>query len=190
MPFITEEVWQGFGVGESIVVAEWPEAHPEHRDEESEIRFGFAEELVTAIRRFRKHHGLADSMSLAARVHSTPAQRGIVEGMRDEIQRLANVSTLAVLDEPGDPTGCARLVADGAQVLIPLAGVLDPEVERSRLSKRIAGIEQQAARSEGKLSSEGFVSKAPPEVVERERSRLAALKEEAAALFSQLEELG
>jgi len=190
MPFVTEEAWQRFGVGESIMVAPWPEEHPQHRDAEAEVGFGFAEEVITAVRRFRKSHGLRDGLSLQVRVHPSTSQRAVIEDVRSEIQRLASISTLEVLDEPGDPTGCARLVADGAQLLIPLAGVLDPDAERGRLSKRIAEIEAEAARREAKLANEAFLAKAPAEVVEKERERLAALKEEEATLGAQLGELG
>jgi valyl-tRNA synthetase len=190
MPFVTEEVWQRFGAGESIMIAPWPEWHGEHRDPDAETRFDFAEQLVSEIRRFRKAHGLRDSMPLSVGVVPHAAQREVLDELRPEIQRLATVSTLEVLDGPGDATGSARLVADGAEVLIPLAGVLDLNVERGRLRRRLGDVEAEAARSEGKLASEGFVSKAPPEVVEKEQRKLVALKEEAAALGAQLEELG
>jgi valyl-tRNA synthetase len=129
-------------------------------------------------------------MSLAVRVYPSAGQRGVLEEMRSEIERLANVSTLEVLSEPADPTGSARLAADGAEVLIPLAGVLDPEVEQARLHKRLAAIQADVLRGEAKLGNEGFVAGAPPAIVERERDRLAALKDEAAAIEAQLEELG
>jgi valyl-tRNA synthetase len=191
MPFVTEEAWQRFGAGASVVVAPWPEAEPAHRDEEAEVRFGFAQEVVTAVRRFRKAHGLRDSMGLAVRVHpSTQTQASTLADLRPEIERLANASALEVLAEPGDPADCARLVADGAQLLIPLAGVLDPEVERSRLTKRLAEIDTDSARIEAKLGNEAFLAKAPSAVVEKERAKLAALKEEAATLAGQLAELG
>src|SRR5439155_10394364 len=69
MPFVTEEIWQRLGVGESIMVAPWPGQMPGHRNEDAERSFGFAEEVVTAIRRFRKAHGLKDTGPLAARIH-------------------------------------------------------------------------------------------------------------------------
>ena len=106
------------------------------------------------------------------------------------IERLAALSSLEVTDDTGDATGFARLTADGARVLIPVAGVLDLETERARLSKRIAAIEDAAAKSERKLAGEGFLAKAPAEVVEQERRRLAAAKEEAGELAAQLQELG
>src|SRR5437773_8926328 len=139
-------------------------------------------ELIGTIRRFRKSHGIRDSLPLTARVAPRADQRDVLAALRPEIERLANISTLEVLNEPGDPAGCARLVADGAQVHISLAGVLDPEAERARLSKRLAQIEGEAEQVNKKLSNEAFVAKAPPDVVQKERSRLAALAEETAAL--------
>jgi valyl-tRNA synthetase len=189
MPFVTEEIWQRFQAGPSIVVAPWPEQHPEHRNEQAEIDFGFAEEVISAVRRFRKAHGLRDSMSLAVRIHPTSSQRDVLDSLRLEIRRLANISTLEVLDGPIDATGSARLVADGALVVIPLAGVLDLDVERQRLTKRLAEIQTDIVRGETKLRNEAFVAKAPPEVVGKEQDRLGALKDEAATISAQLEEL-
>jgi len=190
MPFVTEEAWQRFGAGGSVMVAPWPQAHPEHRDLEAERRFGFTESVVSEIRRFRKVHGLRDSTPLVVRVFLTDEQRDVILAARLEIERLANLSSLELLQAPGDPTGSARLVADGAQLLVPLAGVLDPETERARLSKRISGIEADTARVEAKLADDSFIQKAPDAIVEKERAKLSALKEEATALTAQLEELG
>src|SRR5207302_2420515 len=116
-----------------IVVAPWPEPHPEHRDLDAEDRFAFAEELITAIRRFRKAHGLRDSMSLAARIGLAGAEREVVDGLRPEIQRLANVSTLEIMDGGSDAAGCARVSVAGAEVLIPVGGVPRAEVVRSAI---------------------------------------------------------
>ena len=189
MPFVTEEIWQRFETGESIVIAPWPEQHSEHRDEEAEVQFRFAEEAISAVRRFRKAHGLKDSMSLAVRIQPTPSQLGVLESLRPEIQQLANISTLEVADEPLDARGSARLMADGAQIVIPLAGVLDLDVERRRLSKRLVEIQADIARAEAKLGNEAFVAKAPPEVVRKEQERMSSFKDEAASLSAQLAEL-
>jgi valyl-tRNA synthetase len=190
MPFVTEEAWQRFRAGESVMIAPWPEAHAEHRDANAESRFGFTQEVVSEVRRFRKAHGLKDSVAFAVRAFPDDEQRDIIEAARPEIERLANLSVLELLQAPGDPAGSARLVADGAQFLVPLAGVLDPDVERARLSKRISEIEADLARVEAKLANDAFIRGAPAEIVNKERAKLATLKEEAAALTAQLEELG
>src|SRR5437764_7594923 len=178
MPFVTEELWQRLGDGGSIVVAPWPRPHPEHRDERAESDFGFAMELVTTVRRFRKSHALRDAMPLAAGVAGTVGQVDTISALRPEIERLAGLSTLSVLDGSPEGAGSARLAVAGAQVFVPLAGILDVERERQRLSKRLADVAADVARVEGKLADKAFVSKAPVPVVEKERAKLASLRDE------------
>jgi valyl-tRNA synthetase len=191
IPFVTEEIWQRIGAGgDSIVIAPWPERHPEHRDDEAEARFGFAQDVVSEVRRFRKAHGLRDSLPLSARISGSDAQRETLDALRPDIQRLASLSTLEVMSELGESVGSARLTVGGAQLLVPLAGVLDPEAERARIHRRLAEIDSSVARSEAKLATEAFVARAPAEVVEEERRRLADANGEAAALADQLRELG
>src|SRR4029450_9703133 len=124
MPFVTEEIWQRFEAGESIMIAAWPDLEEVRRDPTSEDHFTAVVDLITAIRRFRRPHHIRDSMSPAASVYPSPVYRQVFEALGPEIERLARLSTLELLTEPGDPAGCARLVAPHAQVLIPLAGVL------------------------------------------------------------------
>src|SRR5439155_4741360 len=156
MPFVTEEAWQRFGAGESVMIAPWPERNPGHRDETAEADFGFVQSVVTGIRQFRKAHGLRDSLPLSVRIHAADERRPVVKAMRPEIQRLAGVSTLQVLDAPGDAAGSARLLIEGAELIIPLAGVFDPEVERSRLARRIAQVEDEGRGRAAKLANPGF----------------------------------
>jgi valyl-tRNA synthetase len=190
MPFVTEEIWQRLGAGQSLVVASWPQPHPGHRDEHAERRLGFAMDVVTALRRFRSDHGVPPGTALAARVHAGQEDRSIVDDLADEIRRLARLETLETPPGPSDAAGSARLIVERAEVVVPLAGVLDPDAECARLRARIEELAGTADRSEGKLANDAFLSKAPPAIVERERGRLAALKEERAALESQLAELG
>ena len=189
MPFVTEELWQRFDAGDSIMVSDWPEPHPEHRDRDAERHVSFAESLVVAVRSFRSGHGMGPGARLEARVRADDAQRSTLRELNEEISRLARLDHLEATDEAGDPAGHARLVVDGADVLIPLAGVLDTGAECARIRKRLDGIAEKAERSAGKLDNQGFVSKAAPDVVERERARLAALEEERAVLEAQLAEL-
>ncbi|HYH28682.1 MAG TPA: valine--tRNA ligase [Actinomycetota bacterium] len=192
MPFVTEEVWQRFRAGDSVMVAPWPEGQPTHKDEGAERRFGFVQELVSAVRRFRSGNGLAPGVELSVRVVASEEQLAVLGEFSEEIRRMARVSSLEVAG-PGtdvDAGGSARLMVEGAEVLIPLAGVLDPATECERLRKRIEGLGADAAKVRGKLSNDGFTSKAPSHVVEKERRKLDELDEELAALEGQLTELG
>jgi valyl-tRNA synthetase len=190
MPFVTEEAWHRFAVGDSIVVAPWPEPHPDHRDEDAEERFAFAEDLVDAVRSFRSGHGLAPGAPLTVRVRADADHRRILGALDEEIRRLARIDRLELLDGATDGGGHARLVVHGAEVLIPLAGVLDSETECARIRKRLRTIAADAEWAARKLEDPGFTGKAPPEVVEKERQKLVSLEEERALLEAQLNELG
>jgi valyl-tRNA synthetase len=190
MPFLTEEVWQRFGAGESIVVAEWPSPVPEHRDENAEREFSFVEDLVTAVRRFRSDHSLDPNVALGARVRASKSHEEILSRFSEEIRRLARLGSLEIVPDGFDPSGSARLTVQDAEVLIPLASVLDPRTECVRIRGRLSGIAEDAERSRKKLDNDGFVTKAPSEVVEGERRKLAGLEEQKHALEAQLAELG
>jgi valyl-tRNA synthetase len=192
MPFVTEEVWQRFGGGESVVVAPWPEGHPEHRDEDAERRFSFVEDVVTSLRRFRSDHNVPASRTLTARIGAEGERREALESLAGEVRRLARLETLEMASEPGalESSGSARLVVQGTELMVPLAGVLDPSVECERIRRRLLDLDGDTVRAERKLANEAFVSKAAADVVEGERRKLERLKEERAALEAQLSELG
>jgi valyl-tRNA synthetase len=190
MPFVTEEVWLRFDAGASIVVAPWPEQRSEHRDPEAEGRFASARSIVTAIRRFRKAHGIRDAEGLVATVVAEPERRDDVLAMAPEIRRLANLAELTVAAEVTETAGALRLAADGAEVVVARPGSFDVGAERARLAKRLAETDAEASTRSAKLANEGFLAKAPEAIVAKERERLAALDDESAALRDQLERLG
>lgn len=190
MPFLTEEVWQRFEVGDSIVVAAWPSPHPEHRNAEAERDFSLVEDVVGAIRRFRSEHAVDPKVALPARVRAPGSRQETLSSFSEEIQRLAGLGSLEFVSDGFDPTGCARLTVQDAEVLVPLAGVLDSRTECVRIRGRLSGLANDAERSRKKLDNEGFVKKAPSEVVEKERRKLAALEGQMGTLRAQLAELG
>ena len=190
MPFVTEELWQRFGAGESVVVADWPEPHPEHRDERAEASFSLAMDVVSALRSFRSDHRIPPAAGITARVWAPPDGRRVLVELEDEIRRLARLDALDLPTDRPEPSGSARLVVGAAEVVIPLAGVLDRDTECGRIRARLDALAETEGRSAGKLGNEGFLAKAPAEVVEGERRKLSALKEERAALEAQLAELG
>lgn len=190
MPFVTEEIWQRFGIGDSIVISEWPEPHSEHRDEQVEEGFSFVEEVVVAVRSFRSGHGLGPATPLDVRVRATYEQREVLAALDGEIRRVGRIGSLQTLDGPADTSGNARLMVRGTEILIPLTGVLDTAAECARMRGRLEAIAADAERAARKLDNPGFTAKAPPEVVEKQREKLASLEQEREVLESQLAELG
>jgi valyl-tRNA synthetase len=190
MPFVTEEIWQRFGIGDSIVISEWPEPHAEHRDQDAERGFSFAEDLVVAVRSFRSGHRLGPGTALDVRVHASAEQARVMDALADEIRRVGRIGELDALDGPVEAQGAARIMVQGAEVLIPLTGVLDPEEECGRIRGRLEAIAREAEAVARKLENRGFTEKAPPEVVEKQRHKLKGFEQERAILESQLAELG
>ncbi len=192
MPFVSEEIWQRLGVGESIVVAPWPEEHPEHVERftpSQEELFGLVKGLITAVRRFSSDHRIPPRTGLDAHVIQAGSAQLPLEMFRTQIQRLAGISSLSFGDEPAGDTGFARLHVSTMQVLIPLAGLFDVGAEIDRLRKRLGAVEADAERSAKKLANESFRSNAPGDVVQAEEERLAIARREEASFREQIDQL-
>ena len=192
MPFVTEEIWQRFGVGETIVRAPWPEAN-EFADHEAlgadaEAVWPFVEELVTTVRRFRSEHAIPPKTRIELRLVERDAGAGRFAGFENEVLRLAGASGLAVV-ATGDATGSPRLLVQGETVLVS-GDLIDLDAERDRLRKRLAAAEDERARAETKLANPGFRDKAPEDVVLAEKLKVERFERESESLREQLAELG
>ncbi len=191
MPFVTEEIWQRFEAGESIVIAPWPQGHPELDDAAAERSFGLVQELVTAVRSFRSGHRIPPGTKVDALVRVAPEDRATLGDLDDRIRRLALIGSLDLTaDGEAVPRPNARIDLSRGTVWIPLTGLFDLDAEVSRLRKGLADVDAQLARSEGKLANEGFISKADAPVVEAEREKRDRLSEQRHRIHGQLAELG
>jgi valyl-tRNA synthetase len=195
MPFVTEEIWQRFGVGESIVIAPWPdpaelEGAAEGFERETAEAFAYVQELVSALRRFRSDHRIAPRAELEVRIVERDGElRRLVEPFEVELRRLAGVSAVGFVDAATDAAGSARLLVAGRPVLVPVGGLFDVDAERARLGEALARTEADAERVRAKLANPAFTAKAPAEVVEKERGKLERLEGEIAALRELLDQL-
>ena len=197
MPFITESIWQNLKQawraddwGESIMVAPWPQAGAV--DAEAEAQMGAIVEAVRAIRNARAEYDVEPARRIAALISAD----GLAPIFQAERATLVN---LAKLDDerltiaaalPEHPAKALALVTTGAEIFLPLAGMVDLEREQERLKKALATVEGDIARAQGLLGNERFVGKAPAEVVQKEREKLAAAEERRKALAARLEMLG
>jgi valyl-tRNA synthetase len=184
MPFITEALWQrlpGRAKDDSISVAPWPRPDPRAADTAALERFGAVQELVTAVRALRGEYGVQPGQRVHIRVTgSGPA--GVFDDERDTIQRLAKVAELR-LDQPaGTQLGAHAVLEDGTGVFMPAEGAFDVGRETERLQKEEDRLYRAIEAQKKKLSNQQFTSRAPAEVVEREREKLRDWSE-------QLEEL-
>ena len=197
MPFVTEELWQRLRphlasqTSEALIVAPYPQPEPAWADAEAERQLEGVIEVVRAIRNIRSEKHVEPARYIEAYVVSSDA-RPAIEAASPYIETLARVRPLHVVSAAGEAPreGVSTAVLSHAQVVVPLAGLLDAEAERSRLGKEIEEAETYQRRLEGKLSNEQFRARAPREVVAAEEERLAETRTRLEGLQRALAELG
>ena len=172
MPFISEELWCSFTGGETLVTAAWPKFDPANRDEDSKITVAQLQDLVTEIRRFRNDQGIKTSAKIAANFL----------GLTGYEAALRQVCRLEIMT--GSPS--AKIEVGKITVEFDLTGAIDVVAERARLTKDLATAEKDRATAKVKLDNEGFMAKAPMEVVQEIRARLAQTSADIESITAQL----
>ena len=181
IPFLTEELWSELGCPEFIAGAGWPEP-PAYSAPESMDGF---QEVVRAVRQFRSAHNLSPRRELELRIVGTDVQE---EWWGSQLQSLAAIDA-SVGGRPTD-SGWFHLTRTGVDTHLAVDGVIDLDAERGRLQKALAAAEAERDKATAKLGNSGFVDKAPPEVVDKEREKLAEAEAAISKVTDQLEELG
>ena len=182
MPFITEELWRALTGGETLVRAPWPTAG-DHADEDAERAIAFLQDVIGALRRFRADHGIDPKTKPAAAIVAEDAsRRALIEAEMERVRALGNWGELTIAASAQEAAQEARLVLDGARIHVPLAGLLDIDEERRRIERDIAKHRSELERIGAKLADRAFTERAPEEVVETQRERLAREQEAIAHL--------
>ena len=193
MPFITEALWRRFpGRPEdaSISVAPWPRPDPRARDPEALRAFGLVQELVGAIRAIRAEYGIQPGQVVRGIVSGADKSlRAALGEERGTILRLAKLSALS-FGESSEKGGGHAVLSDGTSVFVPLGDAIDLGRECARLGTEVDRLGRLVESQQKKLGNEQFVSRAPAEVVERERQKLSTWKEQAEVLVKKRELLG
>jgi len=178
MPFMTEEVWQALPhEGECLATAAWPRARKAWLDAAAEKEIGFLQELVVAVRNLRAENNIAPGRRVPVVVRGSAAQLDLVERLSAQIQPLARIEKLTISREGARPPVAASSVVAGAEVFLPLEGLVDLDEERARLTRETDKLLTDLEGTRKKLRNVDFLNKARPDVVEREKNRLAQLEE-------------
>jgi valyl-tRNA synthetase len=193
MPFITETLWRRFpGRSEeaSISVAPWPTPDPRAHGPDAVRAFGVVQELVSAVRVIRAEYGVAPGQSVRVVVSGVPRDTAAAfEQERATILRLAKLSELSS-GETEERVGGHAVLSDGTAVFVPLGEAIDVNRECNRLGGEVDRLLRLVQSQEQKLGNAQFVSRAPSEVVERERQKLTTWKEQCEVLARKRELLG
>ena len=195
IPFITEELWQRVrprSEGESCMLQTWPEANPDEQSIEAADTFSVIQEMVSGIRNVRAEYNVPPGKQIAVILNISSKEADLktaIESHRDYFEKLARVEDLEVGSGLRKPPASASAVVGRNEVYIPLSGMIDLEIERERLQKEIDQKEEFVVRIQRKLQNRQFVTKAPADVVDRERKKEADTVAELKRLRAILEDL-
>jgi len=199
MPFITEELWQGLKQrlpegsldSASIIIAPYPIGNKKFADTEAETVMASVIEIIRSIRNARAERKVAAGKWIEARVYADKLQSAIA-AQSEAIEALAKARPLAVLSRNQRQTKEEKalvLVLKEAEVVLPLAGMVDVAAEKRRLEGEVSTVGNEIVRLEQRLKDEAFVAKAPAEVVDKERGKLQAGKDKLLRLKQELDQL-
>ena len=200
MPFITEEIWQRIkaqaGVpqdgkqGETIMLQAWPVANESRIDAAAEGDIEWVKQLMLGLRQIRGEMKISMAKRIDIIVANANAEdlRRLAdnEPLLNKLAKLESVRVLAAGEEA--PMSATALVGE-MEVLVPMAGLIDKDAELARLDKEIARLDGEVKRVGGKLNNEGFVAKAPAEVLDKERAKLAEAEQALSKLAEQREKI-
>ena len=170
MPFITEEIWQALPhEGESIMVSKWPEYDAKYDFADEGKEFEKVMKAIAAIRVRRAEMNVPPSKK--TKVYIETEDREIFESCSAYFERLASASEVIVTDK-ADVEDSVGLVTDFARIFIPMSQLIDFKKEIERLQKELKELEKTENMLKGKRSNEGFLAKAPANVVAAEKEKL------------------
>ena len=191
IPFITETIWQRVKVvtgaeGDTIMLQPFPEYDASLNDEQALRDLEWIKETIVAVRNIRAEMNIAPSKPLEVMLRgaSADAQRRVAENS-NFLKAMARLESVRVMAEGETAPVCVTKLVEGAEILIPMADLINKDDELARLDKELEKTEKEIAAIEGKLANGGFVSRAPEAVVAKERERLAANREAKEKLIAQ-----
>ncbi|WP_432770769.1 MAG: valine--tRNA ligase [Sphingopyxis sp.] len=187
MPFITEELWTGFGdrADYPLITAKWPEPAAE-RDADASADIDWLIKLVSELRGAKAELGLPPGARLTA--HFPASLKDRTDKLAAQLDRLARLGEISF--DPTPPGASAQLVVEGETITVPLEGVIDIAAERDRLTKALAAAAKERDGLAGRLNNPSFVERAKPEAVDKARADHAAKEAEADRLTAALARLG
>ncbi|HCI75459.1 MULTISPECIES: valine--tRNA ligase [unclassified Psychrobacter] len=196
MPYLTEQIWQtvapllGRKNTDSIVVADYPKTDKAQISEQVEADMAWLQELIASVRNIRGEMKLGNAVRLPVLLQNISADEDArLSRIKNQFKALAKVESLEIVKEGDEVPLSSSSMVGQLRVLVPMKGLIDPTAELARLGKSYDKLKGQSEGIARKLGNEGFVSKAPAEVVEAEKAKLAELEGQLTAMTAQMEQL-
>jgi valyl-tRNA synthetase len=203
MPYLTEELWQKLpveharllhhayaGAEPTIMLAAFPKGDESLVDESAEAEMQAVIDLVSRVRNIRSEMNIKPGERIQLMIAANPDLQTVFAASADQITRLTRASNVSIDGNAEMPKASARAVlSGGAEVAIPLEGLIDFAQERARLLKEKEKLQKEATRLEAQLGNSDFVARAPEEKVAELRSRIADIAQRTVALDQMIEAL-
>ena len=190
IPFLTEELWQQLPhQGDTIVRAPYPTVVHEWIDQESEQEMTFVMEVISALRTIRSSFTIPNSTRIRPHIKAAADQTKLIQRHDSYIVSLANISEMIIGGEVARPELSATAILGEVEIYVPLEGVINVEVERTRLTRELKKIQEDVARLETRLAQRDFLAKAPEDVIEKEQAKHQGLREREGKLVHALESI-
>lgn len=191
MPFITDAVFRYIPATEgSIMLSSWPVAVDGYDFDEAAREMEGVMDVIRAVRNLRAEMNVAVGKRAHLIVRPKAGWKHAMQGAQEYLNRLAWVSEMTILeDAQAAPGKTVAAVSEAAELFIPLGDLVDLNKEIARLTKERDGVERDIQRAEGKLSNQGFLAKAPAQLVEQEKAKLEVSKDKLVKLDARIEEL-
>ena len=202
MPYLTEELWLKLpGVSNalhheayktappSIMLASFPTGDAAAIDEAAEAEMSAVIDLITKVRNIRAEMNIPSAIKFTVHIAADAAMQSVFRANEAQILKLAKAENLVIADALDVPRASAKAVTNDAAIAVPLEGLIDFDVERTRLSNQIAKLTEEKDRLAGQLRNANFVDRAPAEKVQELRDRFAELEKQIETLNNNLEAL-
>jgi valyl-tRNA synthetase len=201
MPYLTEELWQRLpvrhaqlmhnayaGAEPTVMLAGYPQCNETLVDEQAEAAMRAVIDLISRVRNVRSEMNIKPADRIQLLIEATPDLKTVFAASADQIARLTRAEISMDGHAPA-PRASARAVLKGAEVAVPLEGLIDFDQERARLAREKEKLQKEAAKLESQLGNPDFVSRAPVEKVEELRARIVDIGQRTVSLDQMLEAL-
>lgn len=191
MPFISEEIWQHLPhEGDTIVLAAWPVYDAALEAPDAVAEMNVLMDIIRAVRNIRAEVNVPMSKKVELLVRASDgATLSILRRNEEYVRRFCNTSSLTLGTDLAHPEKAMTAVVTGAELFLPLAGLIDISQELARLEKEAQTLEAEVQRVEKKLANAGFVAKAPAKVIEEEKAKMLDYAEKRNKVLARLAEL-
>jgi valyl-tRNA synthetase len=193
MPFITEEIWLRVAplagvAGETVMLQPYPRAGDFPADEEAEREIAWIQKVVLGVRQIRGEMNVSPAKRIPLLLRDArPEDEAHLARHRTWLERLAGLESITLLSEGAHAPQSAMALAGTLTVLVPMAGLIDPDAEAERLGRLLARAQTDLEKTRGELARESFVRNAPERVVASKREQAVELERTARELAAQLE---